>query len=81
MLVARKLQLRTKVKGLYVYDKTAQYDVLRHESVISKQSVKESEANYKHTGVIWVVDEEKTKQRNEIILPKTKKGIKPNDTE
>ena len=69
MKVAKKVKLLTKDgKGLFVKNDT--FTVLRDRAVIQESVVKEHEDNYKTTGVVYIVDKEATKEREEEINPK-----------
>lgn len=77
--VCKKIKLLEKDKnGQFI--KTENHKVLRERSVVMESSIAESENYYKMSGVLWVVDEEATKEREDKLNPKKeapKRGRKP----
>lgn len=69
MKVAKKVRLLTKDKdGKFIKNET--FAVLRDRAVVQSEVVKETELNYKDTGVLWLVDVAETKEREEAKKPK-----------
>lgn len=69
MKAAQKRRLLTKDKdGFFI--KNDNFQVLRNRSIISEDSIKESEETYKETGILWVVDQEETKKWEDSKKPK-----------
>ena len=61
MKVVKKVKLLSKDRdGNFIKNNT--YKVERNRAVISEESVKSSEATYKETGILYIVDEEATKE-------------------
>lgn len=72
MKVAKKVKLLTKDKdGLY--NVKGQHSVLRDRAVIGEADVKKYQDECKETGILYIVDEEATKERNELVNPKKPK--------
>jgi len=70
MKVVQKRKLLVKDKdGLFVNNET--FTVLRNRAVIQESVVKESEQSYKETGLIWVVNQQATKEWLDTKKPKT----------
>lgn len=63
----RKLLVKDK-KGYFVNNET--FTILRNRAVIEESAIEESESSYKETGIIWVVDEKATKEREDAKKPK-----------
>ena len=77
MKVAKKVRLLNKdSKGKFIKNET--YEVLRNRSIVTDLAVAQTEANYKDVGILWIVDEKATKERNAKKAPKkaTKKITK-----
>lgn len=71
MKVAQKRRLLLKTnKGEFINNDT--FKIERERAVIQDEVIKESENSYKETGIIWVVDEQATKEREELSKPKRK---------
>lgn len=71
MKVAQKRRLLTKTnKGEFINNDI--FKVERERSVIQEEVIQESENSYKETGIIWVVDEEATKEWEQSKKPKRK---------
>lgn len=82
MKVAKKVRLLSKdSKGDFIKNDTNQ--VLRSRVVIQKQSIEESEISYKETGILYIIDEEATKEwleaKEQVKQPK--KGGRPKKKE
>lgn len=58
--------LKKDAAGEYVNEKNT-VTVLRKRVVVDIDSVEESEANYKTSGLLYIVDEGETKKRNAIV--------------
>lgn len=79
MKVVKKVMLLSKDKdGNFVKNDT--YKVERNRAVISEESVKATEATYKETGVLYIVDEEATKEWHEAKQPKKEVKRQPKKT-
>ncbi len=75
MKVAKCVRLLSKDnKGLYKKDGAS--EVKRERAVIEESVVKQSEATYKDTGILWIVDQEATKERNSSKGKPAKKATK-----
>ena len=76
MKVAQKVRLLTKDKdGRFIKNDT--FAVLRNRAVIQPEVVKETEENYKDTGVLWIVDVKETKAWADSKKPKTETKVEP----
>lgn len=74
MKVVKKVKLLTKDKdGNYVKNDTC--EILRHRAVVQEILVAEYENNYKETGIVYIVDEAATNERNELKNPKVVKSV------
>ena len=74
MKVAQKRRLLIKGKdGRFINNDT--FKIERHSSVVEESTIKETESSYKETGIIWVVDEKATKERDELKSPKPKHDV------
>lgn len=67
--------LEKDAKGLFIKD--GQKSVLREGAKVLAESVIESENNYKDTGVLWIVDEKATEERNKLKAPKEEAPKEP----
>ncbi len=74
MKVVKKIRLLTKdSKGLF--QNNEQHVVMRHRAIVQESTIEETRGNYKTTGVLYVVDEKATAERDEQMNPtKTKKS-------
>lgn len=71
MKVAKKVRLVQKDnKGLFI--KNDNYVVVRNRAIVLESVIKEAEANYKSIGLLWIVDEEATKERDALNDAPTK---------
>ena len=69
MKVAKKVRLVQKDnQGLFI--KNDNHIVLRNKAVVLESVINESEGMYKKNGILWIVDEEATKERNALVNPK-----------
>jgi hypothetical protein len=63
MKVAKKVLLLTKDnKGKFLNNEN--HKVLRNRAVVQDEVVAETQANYKETGLLYIVDEKATAERN-----------------
>ncbi len=68
MKVCKLVRLTSKnEKGLFVKGEKAAHVVLRNKCVVSQETVNNSEKNYEKTGLLYVVDEKKTAERDSKI--------------
>ena len=76
MKVAKKVRLLAKDKdGFYIKNET-QAVVMRTRAVVSQDVITDTEYNYKETGILYIVDEQATAERNEAKANKGKKPVK-----
>ena len=68
MKVAKKVRLLTKKDGMFVKNDT--FEVLRDRAVVQESVVEDHKRSYKATGIVYIVDEKATKEREEEINPK-----------
>lgn len=67
MKVCKLVRLTKKdEKGNFVNNREGRITI-RNKAVVSDESVKETEGNYETTGLLYIVDEAKTKERNKIV--------------
>lgn len=68
MKAAQKRRLLTKDKeGKFINNDN--FQVLRNRSIISEDSILESEKTYEETGILWVVDKKLTKEWEDSKKP------------
>lgn len=67
MKVCKFVRLTSKdPKGKFVNSKDGR-TTIRTKVVVSEDTVKETEANFETTGLLYIVDEAKTKERNAVV--------------
>jgi len=76
MKVAKLVRLTKKdSEGLFVNDKDNQ-TTLRSRAIVSAETVKESEDNYKNTGLLYIVDKKATAERDEIVAAENEERLR-----
>lgn len=75
MKVAKQVRLLSKNKdGKFIKNDT--YEVKRSRAVIQESVIKESEANYKEVGLLWIVDNKATQEWQDSKKPNKKPTAK-----
>lgn len=75
MKVAKLLRLKSKdEKGFYKAD--GANEVMRSKAIITDEAVAESESNYKESGLLYIVDEEATAEREKAKEKPVKEDFK-----
>jgi len=77
MKVCKLVRLTTKDdKGNFVNSKEGRVTI-RKRAIIAQESVVETEENYKNTGLLYIVDEKATAERDELVDKEVQESRKP----
>lgn len=82
MKVAKKVRLLTKDAKGKLFVKSKNYQVLRERAVVEDSIIDEYEKSYPENGILYIVDEKATKEREAIKAKKLnpKKAVKEENT-
>lgn len=75
MKVAQLVRLTSKdSKGFFI--KEGNKEILRNKVAVEESVILEKEQNYQECGLLYIVDEKATEERNKVKLPKKAKTTK-----